>query len=56
MTMIDPSLVLLLGMKGTPSKLCLSTVSDSAVEEHGLKVKFKMLVKTRVSLLILPGR
>ena len=40
--MIDPSLVLLLGMKGTPSKLCLSTVSDSAVEEHGLKVKFKM--------------
>ena len=41
-TMIDPSLALLLGMKGAPSKLCLSTVSDPAVKEHGLKVKFKL--------------
>lgn len=41
-TMIDPSLALLLGMKGNPSKLCLSTVSDPAVEESGLKVKFKI--------------
>ena len=41
-TMIDPSLVMLLGMKGNPSKLLISTVNDSNTHHTGVKVDFKL--------------
>ena len=41
-TMVDPSLVKLLNIDGTPSKLSLTTVNSADVEEMGLKVNFKI--------------
>ena len=41
-TMIDPSLVELLNIKGSPSKLSLTTVHSVDVEEVGMKVDFKI--------------
>jgi len=41
-TMIDPSLVMLLGMKGNPSKLLISTINDSNTHHTGVKVDFKL--------------
>lgn len=41
-TMVDPSLVKLLNIEGTPSKLSLTTVNSADVEEKGMKVKFKI--------------
>ena len=40
-TMIDPSLVKLLNIEGTPSELSLTTVNNADVEE-GVKVDFKI--------------
>lgn len=41
-TMVDPSLVKLLNIEGTPSKLSLTTVNSVVVEERGMKVNFKI--------------
>lgn len=41
-TMIDPSLVKLLNIKGAPSKLSLTTVNNADVEEEAVKVNFKI--------------
>ena len=41
-TMVDPSLVKLLNIKGTPTKLSLTTVNSADVEERGMKVNFKI--------------
>ena len=41
-TMVDPSLVKLLNIDGTPSKLSLTTVNSADVEERGMKVNFKI--------------
>lgn len=41
-SMIDPSLAILLGIKGTPSRISLSTVSDTGNQESGMKVEFKI--------------
>ena len=40
--MIDPSLVERFGIKGSSSKISLSTVNAKDIEETGLKVEFKM--------------
>ncbi|XP_068741884.1 uncharacterized protein [Montipora capricornis] len=41
-TMVDPSLVKLLNIEGTLSKLSLTTVNSADVEERGMKVNFKI--------------
>lgn len=41
-TMIDPSLVKLLNIKGSPSKLSLTTVNNADAEEEGLRVDFQI--------------
>lgn len=41
-TMIDPSLVKLLNITGSASKLSLTTVNNADVEEEGMKVDFKI--------------
>ena len=41
-TMIDPSLVKLLNIKGSPSKLSLTTVNNADAEEEGLGVDFQI--------------
>ena len=41
-TMIDPSLVELLNIKGSPNKLSLTTVHSVDAEEVGMKVDFKI--------------
>ena len=41
-TMVDPSLVKLLNIEGTPTKLSLTTVSSADVEQRGMKVNFKI--------------
>ena len=41
-TMIDPSLMKLLNIKGSPSKLSLTTVNNADTEEEGLRVDFQI--------------
>ena len=43
--MIDPSLVKLLNIKGSPSKLSLTTVNNADTEEEGLRVEFQIVSK-----------
>ena len=41
-TIIDPSLVKLLNIEGSPSKLSLTTVNNADTEEEGLRVDFQI--------------
>ena len=41
-TMIDPSLAMLLGLRGRPSKLRFNTASDCNAQQSGVKVDFKL--------------